>query len=316
MHAYSYANTLNELPETELVGIYGDAGPRGSATARQFGVDLFDNWEELTAADIDALVVCTHNSSHRSIVEAAAVEGIDVLCEPPLATSVEDATAMVEVCRREGVLLTPALYPRFHPAAVRARELLADGHIGKLEAVRGVNRSQRPTGTSDLAADAGGGAIVELGPELIDLACWLLEDEVEKVFAETGSLLPGLAVEYTALLTLDFASAAFAVLDTSWSRPGSYPKWGDLWLELVGTEGTLRLDLAAQNLLVVSDDELGHARLSWGDDMNRRMIRDFCRTIGKGQAPRVETAAGLRTQVVVAAAYRSTTSGEVEPVQQ
>ena len=116
VHAASYARLLTEWPGIELLAADPDAAGdhpgevRGRAFAEEVGVAYADSYEELFAWQPHAVIVTAENTHHRELVERAAEAGAHILCEKPLATSWDDAMAMVAACDRGGVTLMTA-YP-------------------------------------------------------------------------------------------------------------------------------------------------------------------------------------------------------------
>ncbi|MGE5623640.1 MAG: Gfo/Idh/MocA family protein, partial [Methanocella sp.] len=154
---------------------------------------------------------------------------------------------------------------------------------------------------------AGGGAVMDHTVHVVDLMRWFLGREVVSVFAEVGySLLhPGLGIDDAGLLSMELEGGAFATLDASWSRPKTFPTWGDVTMEIVGTSGVLSLDAFAQNVAVYSDLE-GRATLdNWGDDMNRALIEDFVESVRTGKPVKITGHDGLKAMEVALAAYRA-----------
>ncbi len=96
-------------------------------------VDLADFLE---TPGLEAVYVATPNHLHRTIVEAAARAGKHVLCEKPMATSLADAEAMVAACRENGVRYATAFDQRFQARHRRLRELVREGRLGTVTAVR------------------------------------------------------------------------------------------------------------------------------------------------------------------------------------
>ena len=79
--------------------------------------------------------------------------------------------------------------------------------------------------------------------------------------------------------------AVFATLDTSWSRPKTYPTWGDVTMQIVGTGGILDMDMFAQNL-VYYDDAAGRVGwTNWGSGMDAGLVADFLRLCRGGSRP-------------------------------
>ena len=152
---------------------------------------------------------------------------------------------------------------------------------------------------------------------LSDLLCWLLDDRATRAYARADQLLHlSNDVEDCGIVTLDFGSGVFASIDSSWSRPKSFPTWGDVWLEIVGTGGRLRIDPMATHVDLYSDSagKLTHLGYS-DDDMTREMVAaflDFVRTPGSPSPVTLEE--GIHASDTVLAAYASVDSGRPEPV--
>ncbi len=134
LHAVSYAHALSRLPGVEVRVSDPDFSQRGPgesggpALAAELGLDHLDSYAELLAWQPDGVIVCAENSRHRELVELAAAAGAHVLCEKPLATTLLDARAMIEVCRTAGVSLMVAYPVRFSPAFGALRAACADRH--------------------------------------------------------------------------------------------------------------------------------------------------------------------------------------------
>ncbi|MGQ0603415.1 MAG: Gfo/Idh/MocA family protein [Anaerolineales bacterium] len=106
-HAASYAHVLTQTPGVTMTAIYDDDVERGQSFAQRFGVPHFYSAidELLARDDIHAVVVCSPTNQHAPLTMAAAQAGKHVLCEKPIATTADDARAMIEACRENGVQL-------------------------------------------------------------------------------------------------------------------------------------------------------------------------------------------------------------------
>jgi predicted dehydrogenase len=257
-------------------------------------------------AEVDAVVVCSENVHHRELAVAAAAAGKHVLCEKPLATTLDDADAIVDACARAGVALQTAFPCPYSPAFQRLRALIQAGALGELQALNCTNRGQMPGGWFVDPALAGGGAVMDHTVHVADLLRRLLGCEVVRVYAESGQGLHHLGVDDCGLLTLDFADGRFATIDTSWSRPAAFPIWGDVTIRAVGTRGTLIMDMFRQSI-----DRYGptYAQLGYGADLDRLMIADFVDAVGRGRPVAVTGQDGRRALEVALAAYRSIERG-------
>jgi predicted dehydrogenase len=287
-----------------------------------FAVPYVDDAEELvSAAGVEAVVVCSANADHRRDVELAAAHRRHVLCEKPVATSLEDAHAMVEACARAGVQFHLAFVSRFLPVVSRARTAVREGRLGDLVGLVGGNRGHPPLPPSypgwivDPMA-AGGGALLDHSVHVTDVMRHISGLEVSQVSAEAGSLLWDLPVDDVALVSLRFTSGAVGSIDPSWSVPEGNPWDYDFYLRLVGTDGSLAVSGAAESLQLVSareDRPRGLRLASFAEDADRVMLEAFLGSVRAGavQDPCATGADGIRALAVALAGYRSSATGSV-----
>lgn len=120
----------------EIAGIFDPNKDRAQAMADQYGARAYTTVEELLESDVDIISVCAPNVHHASISIAALDAGKHVLCEKPMAASVEEAEAMIDAEKRSGKTLMIAHNQRFVPSHVKARELIKNGEIGAVYSVR------------------------------------------------------------------------------------------------------------------------------------------------------------------------------------
>ncbi|WP_134682608.1 Gfo/Idh/MocA family protein [Brevibacillus migulae] len=312
MHAHSYAQAIQELEGVELAGIYDDDPERGQKAAARYQTTFYSSYQELLASEIDAVIVTSENASHREHVVACAAAGKHVLCEKPLATTAEDAEAMIQACREHQVILQTAFPVRYNTAILRAKAYMEEGKLGRIIAMKGTNRGKNPGGWFVDPQKSGGGAVIDHTVHVVDIMRWFLGAEVAEVYAEVGyQLASEIPIDDCGLITMEFNNGVFATLDCSWSRNQSYPTWGDVTLEIVGTDGTLKIDAFAQKLDVYSNDS-GHIYAYWGDDMDQQLVHDFLDSVRKNEQPKITGEDGLRALEVALAAYQS--ARELEPV--
>lgn len=314
VHADAYADLLAAMPGVELIGLGDDDDDRGRSFAQLHGIRYLGGRDALLEARPDAVVVASPNAHHRYDIEAIAAAGIGVLCEKPLATTVEDAVAIVRVCRSAGVPLMTAFPMRFSPPVLSVAGSVRDGTIGRVCAVAAVNQGELPSRHRAWFGDpqlAGGGAVMDHTVHVIDLLRWMLDLEVSEVYAATNRILHAdrAQVETGGLLLVHFGEV-IVTIDCSWSRPDTYPTWGGLGMEIVGEAGVLELDAFRQRFTLHAAGTPNARWVHWGSDANAGMLRAFVETLRtRAEAP-ITGLDGLRAVEVVAAAYRSAASGE------
>ena len=312
MHAYSYAAALLKLPDVTLVGVYDADAARGQAAAERYGTGFFGEVDALLNSGLDGVVVCSENVHHRELVERAAEKVPYILCEKPLATTLEDAAAMIETCAEHGAKLQTAFPVRFAPPVQSLKKMLDENALGKIISAVCTNHGRMPGGWFVDKHLAGGGAVMDHTVHVADLLRWFWTTEISEVYAEIGhSLLhPDTDIDDAGLLSFTLANGVYGTLDTSWSRPENYPVWGDVKLELLGERGLVRVDVFRQHLTLTSLKN-GTQYLGWGSDADFGLIEDFVATMRHDRAPSITGEDGLRALEVALAAYESAATGEV-----
>jgi predicted dehydrogenase len=317
-HADGYLGIIGRLPGVDLVGLWDEDGPRGADAAAVHGTRAFATAADLLGAALDGVIVCSVSSEHRRLAELAAAAGVHVLLEKPLATRVEEAAAIVAACAAADVRLMTAFPMRFSPVLLALHASVRSGAVGELVCLEGVNTGEMPDVHRAWFVDpvlAGGGAVMDHVVHLADLYRWILGGEVVEVYAVANQILQdGFAgVETGGFLSLRFGDGVIATIDCSWSKPRSYPTWGGLALEVVGTKGVVTTDAFRQHLVVHGRAGDGISWPFWGTDPNAGLLAEFVAAIREGREPAITGLDGLRALEIVEAAYRSVASGA--PVQ-
>ena len=223
-----------------------DPDPEARAQAASLGAAAYATVDELAADPaVEAVYVATPNHLHRPMVEALARGGKAILCEKPLAHTLDDAAAMIAASERSDALYGTAFDQRHHPAHVTIRDAVRAGRLGTVTAVRIVYAcwlgsdwaagSGRDNWRVD-AAKAGGGALMDLAPHGLDLAGFLLDEPLVAVAAMTQRRVQGYAVDDGAALMGSTASGVLAQLHVAYNHPETLPRRR---LEVLGTGGLM-----------------------------------------------------------------------------
>jgi predicted dehydrogenase len=199
----------------------------------------------LATPDLHAVYVATPNHLHRPIVEAAARAGKHVLSEKPMATNVADAERMVQACADADVQYGTAFDQRWHARHRRLRQLIADGALGTVTAVRIHYACWTPgdwtPDTDDGRHDnwrvdpqrAGGGAFIDLAPHGLDLSQWLVGEDLINVACLFQRRVFNYPVDDGAALIGQFANGTLLSHNVAYNCPDAFPR---RTLEVVGTE--------------------------------------------------------------------------------
>jgi 1,5-anhydro-D-fructose reductase (1,5-anhydro-D-mannitol-forming) len=195
----------------------------------------------LAASGIDAVYVATPNHRHRGPVLAALAGGRPVLCEKPVAHTLEDAEAIAAAA--EGGTYGTAFDQRFHPAHRALRDLVRTGRLGTVTAIRiayacWVAPEFSPSGSEDNwradPARAGGGALMDLAPHGLDLAQFLLDDRLTDIAALTQHRVHPYEVDDGAMLVARSQAGVLVSLHVAYNCPETLPRRR---LEVLGTSG-------------------------------------------------------------------------------
>ena len=283
-----------------VVGLPHEA-QRTQDLAREFGALSASDDLAAALADprLDAVVLTVPNHLHRDVAIQALEAGKHVLVEKPLANTVDEVDAMIDVAERRGRLLMTAQCRRFFPAAIAARERVAElGRPLDIVHVLGVHVDDAKADWWRSAAKTGGLALGLNGPHVIDTILWLVGERPVRAYAQAGRLRPQQwEGEDQATVVLSFADGSTATGHLSLNmRPETNERW------IVGPRGTMQL--SGDRTLSLSGTRLVEGRAGEyldGDESFDNQFREFALAIREGRAP-LASAREVRPVVEVLAA--------------
>jgi predicted dehydrogenase len=173
-----HAKALAQRADVELCVCRGVNPARAEAFARDYDARVYADYAAMLADDsVAAVDICVPNDLHRRYVERAAAAGKHVLCEKPIALTLEDGAAMIDACLRAGVLFLVAHPLRFWPEYVRMREVLRAADLGRCLAITmrrmlSLLISVRGEGGWRHKPERMGGAVLDLQIHDLDFLCW------------------------------------------------------------------------------------------------------------------------------------------------
>ncbi|MCW5849147.1 MAG: Gfo/Idh/MocA family oxidoreductase [Anaerolineae bacterium] len=235
-------SAMRETTGHELAAVMRRDRAGADAFAARHGVSrAYHRVEDLLADPaVNTVYIATPPVAHFDNVTLAAQAGKVILCEKPLARTVDEARAIVDVCQQHGVPLMVCYYQRYNARHQQIRQLVADGVIGQVTAVRVAFSDRYPPAPGAWRHDpsiGGGGPLLDLAPHCIDLVRFLVGPAIE-VSALVDTLASDSPVEDTATLLLRLANGAQAVITTHWSTANFDPQ-GQNTVEIWGTRGSI-----------------------------------------------------------------------------
>lgn len=304
---------LARLAGVEVVGIVDPDLRKAETIGERFGVpEVADELSALLPGEpLDAVVVCTPNGAHEEGVLSALDRGAHVLCERPLTVSSESARRMIEAADSADRQLMVANNHRYRHDFRLMRQFVASGDLGDVFFVRSSwlnRRSRRPRrGWRTDAKYAGGGVLMDLGAQALDLALWSVGyPDVKRVDCRMAG---DKGVESSAFMQLATAASTLQV-EVTWELIDDHDQHE---LLILGSEGS-----ASSNPLRV------HRRLETGigdvtpplnrppsalyQDSYRQEWAYFLRIV-RGEASREPESRQIALMEVVEACYRSADSG-------
>lgn len=305
--------------QVEIVAVCDINEERAKKTAEKYGAAAYTSYEELIkSGTVDAVSVCTPNYLHAPISIAALEAGLHVLCEKPMATSKEEAEAMIEAAEKSGKKLMIAHNQRFVPSHQKARQLIENGEIGKIYSFRTAFGHGGPEGWSVEGKEgwffqkekAFVGAMGDLGVHKTDLLRYLLGEEITEVGAFVETSAKDFAdVDDNAVCVLKTESGIIGTLAASWA----YVSKEDNSTIIYGEKAILRLEDDPTYSLVAQYEngqvvkyELGKIQSNEsGGQSSSHVVDHFVECVVEDKQPLITGEEGMKSLAVILAALES-----------
>jgi predicted dehydrogenase len=344
--AYFYLPFLRDHPDAECVGVVRPDADALAALKRGFDLDVAtSDLGELLAARCDGVIVSSPNHLHRAHAQAALEAGAHVLMEKPMTVTLSDAEDVEASARELGLSLSMAHGWNYLPMTTWAREVIVEGHLGKITWVNGqmgasltnLFAGREGYGVIEIAghrfeaspdtwarAENGGGFLYGQLVHELALALALIDSPPREVFARLELLDSGVDIATT--VSVEFENGAIG----SFSGHGRMP-WnvrGPLGLRIAGDGGVMTLDLERERAdvqlqrgVTARDDDIGESHRAFddigadldfepsaGDGLyNNNGPAQFLIDVCRGGQPidRAPAIVGVRSVAIIEAAWRS-----------
>ena len=304
------------LSGDDVLGVMSSSLERAKDFSSRSNLERSTNsLDELLSWDIDAVYISTTNELHAQQAVASAQAGKHILCEKPLAMTVQDAQEMISVANQHSVVLATNHHLRCAQSHQAIREIVTSGQLGTVFSVQinhSVSLPERLRGWRLTNPEKGAGVLLDITVHNIDLARFLLGENLVSVFAQTsnrGFGQPNVPDESLC----SFVSESGILVSTHESFNTPFAKTS---VEIFGSEG----NLIGKNVLtqdpvgeVILTTASGEQRVDLGDPENLyvRLLKKFAEAVeGKG-SPASSGLDGLHSAALALAAIKSSADSRV-----
>ena len=300
---------LRESARNQLAAVASRDRARAERYATEWGIPrAMGSYEAmLSDPEIDVVYVSLPNSMHAEWTIKAVAAGKHVLCEKPLAISVEEVDAITSAAGRAGVVVAEAFMYRHHPQTLKVQQLISGGDIGQLRVIRGgfTFNIANPEDVR-LNPGLGGGSIWDVGCYPISYARAVVGADPLQVFGWQVTGESG--VDETFVGQMCFADGAYAQFDSGFRAPER------MLMEFVGSAGTITLPNAFKP---GSDAKIVFCRESGtpepirveSQDLYLGEVEDLADAVLNGKAPRISLADSRGNVAAIVALLESARQG-------
>ena len=318
-HIPAYA----QLVDASLTAVCDSAIELARAAADLTGAALYSDFNELLAShEIDAVDICTPPWTHAELVTKAAEAGKHILCEKPIAPSLEDADAMIAAAVANDVTLMIGHTRRFDDRYRTVKEQIDAGKVGRPVYVRRAERQLLPFHSDAWYWDTsvGGGVILDIGVHISDQLRWLFDDDPVEVYAiakAVGSAAAEAKSFDYAQITFKFADGGIGFAETSWAHPGEFGGGQYAALDVLGTDGKIEYSDRDSNPMLTTTADSGlslpryFALMSSTEDAFAAEIAAFVDAVVTGSDPVLDPVDARAAVAMALAAQESAVTGKV-----
>jgi myo-inositol 2-dehydrogenase / D-chiro-inositol 1-dehydrogenase len=304
------ATLATAIPRADLAVIADVHGPSAEALAARVRCERWtaDPATALADRSIDAIVIASSTDSHAPLISGAAEAGKQIFCEKPIALDLEATDRALDAVDRAGVRLQMGFQRRFDKAYAKAKALIDEGALGRIEAIRDTMRDPSPAPRAYL--ETSGGLYRDMTIHNFDCVRWMMNAEVSELFAMGSAIVDPLFQELgdidTSVISLRFAGDALGVIDNSRRSGFGY----DVRTEVFGSEGALMIGYSRDTPMLRLDSKGIHSdHIHWFlerfDQAYIDELKVFVDCIVEGTAPPVD---GNDARAAMALAYAAEAS--------
>ncbi len=261
--AVNHLHAWRDCSGAEIVAICDSNPERLKLVGNQFDIsNRYSDADIMFASEkLDFVDIATTAPSHRTLVELAASKGVGVICQKPIAPTLNDAKAMVAACAKTKVPFMVHENFRWQSAIQKAKSVILSGDIGEIFWGRVSFRSAYDVFSGQPYLAEGQRFIVEdLGIHALDIARFLFGD-VQNLNARMKRVNPNIKGEDVATMMLGHGDGVTSIVDCSYASIREVEAFPETLLEIDGTQGSLKLNQGYQ-LTVTNNSGTRHIDVS------------------------------------------------------
>ncbi len=287
-------------------------------------VNIYRDYKEMLDKEkIDIAYIATESGYHPEIAINCMNKGVHVIVEKPMALSTKDAETMIACSKENGVKLCVAHQNRFNKAIVKLRKEIEANNFGKL--VNGTARIlwNRNMGYYEQAPWRGtyeldGGTLMNQCIHNIDLLQWMMNSEVDTVYAQCRTFLRSIDAEDFGAIVIRFKNGAIGIIEGS---ACVYPKNLEETLSIFGEKATICIGGIAVNKIETwrvegakeNEEEVLAAQDGDPDNVygfgHTLLFRDVVEAIVNNREPLISGEEAIKPLQIILAAYKSSATG-------
>lgn len=315
------------VPEAEVVAVYARKIEKAKAFAGKYGIpQWYDDIDKaINDSGCEVVDICLPNYLHAEATLKAAAAGKHVIIEKPLSVTLEEADAMIAVCKKAGVKLMYAEELCFAPKYERVRQMVNEGAIGKVYMLKQSEKHSGPH--TDWFYDikfAGGGVMMDMGCHALGWFRWMLNNaKATSVYASMATVLhkDRTKGEDNSIVIIEFENGVTAIAEDSWAKHGGM----DDRCEVYGTGGVMYADLFMGNSAITyskhgygyamekADTTVGWSFTVFEEAFNQgypHELKHFIECVQQNKQPVVTGEDGRAVLEIIYAAYASAAEGK------
>jgi predicted dehydrogenase len=315
-----HTSGYSKIPDVEIAGIFDKNFELGKSLANSYKTRFYTDFDEMIEKEKPDIVdICLPTIFHKEYTIKSAKKKINVICEKPIARTIEDGKEMIKVCEENRIKFMVAHVLRFFPEYLKAKEVLEEGLIGEPAIARTSRGAHFPRGVGDWYKNLkeSGGVILDMIIHDFDYLRWCFGD-VERVYAKSLTFKKYEYIDY-ALVTLRFKNGVIAHVEGSWAYPEGVSFVEKL--EIAGSKGIIEFDLNKTYptyVYIKKKEETASVAVPespFDEDPYAAEIRHFVECVRDDKEPCIPALDALKALQISLSALNSAEKNEVVKIQ-